>query len=116
MTYENPMKIAGFAVLMALSATAANAASDPGTAYMKDVKTCVEGVARFADYGDAGRVRHDIELVDRPLRGYSLSILTTVYGADDTGVMRRYQSECLSSGSAKPPKLRVDEATLISTQ
>lgn len=58
------------------------------------VRACVDQIALQANYGDTGRVRHEIESRQRRVSGHTLTIDTMVFDESGDQVVRAYATKC----------------------
>ena len=108
MTVRFNMKTAiSTGLLLALSSTVSAGSAFETKATQSEVEACVAAVTARADYGDAMRVRHDIESSQRRSTGHRLVIETRVYG--DGGILREYRAVCVVTRDAAPLSFEMRE-------
>ena len=94
------------ASLLAFTAPAI-AANDDEVHAKREIGSCIAEIGEHADYSDASRVRHRVEVMKRRAVGYKLSIETSVYSGDNE--IREYATQCVAFGDAEPVRFRFVE-------
>ena len=81
---------------------------------MKQVRSCVSEIAKYANYDGASRALHLVErLKQKNLIELEIRIETSVYAAaDDQPATRTYKTSCLVAGLGKLVDFRIDEMEL----
>lgn len=80
---------------------------------MKQVRSCVSEIAKYANYDDASRALHLVErLKQKNLIELEIRIETSVYAADDEPATRKYKTSCLVAGLGKLVDFRIDAIEL----
>ena len=74
------------------------------------VKACVAEINRQADYADAARVIHNVDVDSRRPLGHDLRIETLVLDADGRQTIRAYATECTVTPKHLPLTVRVRPA------
>mgnify|MGYP001547399924 FL=1 len=81
---------------------------------MKQVRSCVSEIAKYANYDDASRALHLVErLKQKNLIELEIRIETSVYAAADEPAARKYKTSCLVAGLGNLVDFRIDEMELI---
>ena len=83
-----------------------------GEAPRSSVDICVAEVANNADYSDANNVRHSVASKPRSVSGYTVSIRTIVYGANDEDIVREYSSHCAINKQEQIRHFKIRQRTL----
>ncbi len=75
------------------------------------VEACVAEINRQADYSDATRVVHNIDVSKRHPVGHELKIQTLVLDADGAATLRSYATECTVTPKHVPLHVQVKPAS-----
>lgn len=75
----------------------------------REIDACIAEIGEHADYSDASRVRHRVEVMKRRAVGYKLSIETSVFSGDNE--IREYATQCIAAGDAEPVRFRFTDAS-----
>lgn len=95
--------ITAIAVLGALFA-AAETRAENSVPYQTELSSCIEGIYDRIELADANRVRHVVMDYSRDVRGYEITIETTVFRGSQT---TEFAAVCLARGESKPFRLRL---------
>ncbi len=93
-------------------AAASNAVATPGfpkPAPMSSAEQCVAEIGEQANYDNAGRVRHEVDSKERRVGGHTITIDTTIFGADGTEVIREYATVCAVSAKSETRAFKIKE-------
>ena len=85
------------------------AATDVEVQAQREISACIAEIDDRADYSDASRVRHRVEVMKRRAVGYKLSIETAVYAGEGPDTIREYATSCVAFGDAEPVRFRIAE-------
>ena len=105
--YLKPLFIAAL-LLSASSAIASPWIHRPVSS--EGVKACVAEINRQADYTDAARVIHNVDVDSRRPLGHELRIETLVLNADGSETLRAYATECTVTAKHLPLTVRIRPA------
>ena len=87
----------------------ATAETDVEAQAQREIRACIAEIDDRADYSDASRVRHRVEVMKRRAVGYKLSIETAVYAGEGADTIREYATSCVAFGGAEPVRFRIAE-------
>ena len=73
------------------------------------VDQCVAEIASHADYGNAGRVRHDVDSKNWRAIGHKITVRTSVFDADSSEMIRAYSTVCAVSDDAELKRFKITE-------
>ena len=105
----NPKVLVIPALFASLStATASPWIDKPGSQSVVDA--CVAEINRQADYSNASRVVHNIDVDKRRPVGHELTIETLVLDADGAATLRTYATECTVTPKHVPLRVEVTPA------
>lgn len=76
------------------------------------VKICVEQIGERANYGQAGRVLHEVDSKERRVSGHTIKIETTVFAENGTDVIREYATVCAVSDDSVTRRFKIKEKSL----
>ena len=105
----NPKVLIIPALFASLSTTEASPWIDRPVA-REGVEACVAEINRQADYSDATRVVHNIDVDKRRPVGHELTIQTLVFDADGAATLRTYATECTVTPKHLPLRVQVRPA------
>ena len=74
------------------------------------IDLCVAEISDRANYESATRVRHEIESKARRTIGHVLLIDTTVYGPENSKLIREYATKCIVGNGGKPVLFKIRES------
>ena len=75
------------------------------------IEACVAEINRQADYSNATRVVHNVDVDKRRPVGHELSIETLVLDADGAATLRAYATECTVTPKHVPLSVQVTPAS-----
>ena len=113
------MKISHYAVATSLAIAgvvmSSSAFALPGfseQAPISSVQQCVAQIGEQANYENAGRVRHEVDSKERRVSGHTITINTTVFGANGDDVIREYATVCAVSDDSEMKRFKIREKSI----
>jgi hypothetical protein len=95
-----------FSLAMTCDATAAPLHKDRRTS--EQIEACVAAIGEHADYSEASRIVHVVSRLDqRNYEELEIRVATTIYGENDTQVMRSYTASCVTATMGNLVRFRI---------
>ena len=102
--------LAAAAAITFASFGGAASAADSKAEYADEVHSCVAEIGRHANYDEATRVRHTVDIVRETRLRYVFTIETSVFTDSDVTAEREYTAYCVARGSGEPLKFRIAQS------